>query len=54
LLPGTNDNAHIGLIQSALITKSPIFLIEDSINDEFSYFTLNLYIDRVTALRNEL
>lgn len=54
LLPGTNDNAHIGLIHSALISKSPLFLVEDNINDEFSYFTLSLYIDRVTALRNEL
>ena len=54
LLSGTNDNAHIGLIYSALITNSKLFLVENKINENLSFFTLNLYIHKENALRNEL
>jgi hypothetical protein len=54
LLPGTKDNAHIGLIMCALMTNAPIEIIEEKIDEKLSFFTLNLIIDKQTALLNEI
>lgn len=46
LIPGTNGGAHIGLIMVALTTRSNLdFRILD-INDDFSFFSLNVKIKK--------
>jgi hypothetical protein len=54
LLPGTNDNAHIGLIMSSLITNSPIDISSVPMNNEISFFTINLKIDKSKPISNEI
>jgi len=54
LLPGSNDNAHIGLIMSSLITNSPIDISSEAINPETSFFTINLKIDKSKVNSNEI
>ncbi|MCK5537415.1 MAG: SiaB family protein kinase [Bacteroidales bacterium] len=54
LLHGANDNAHIGLIMCSLIANSEIELVEDPLDKDHSFFTLNLIIERKGAKNSEL
>ncbi|MBN2893974.1 MAG: SiaB family protein kinase [Bacteroidales bacterium] len=42
LIPGTNGGAHIGLIMVALTTREKLNFRIREINDDFSFFTLNV------------
>ncbi len=44
LIPGTNQNAHIGLIMVALTTRKKLNVILKPIDENFSYFILKISI----------
>ncbi len=48
LIPGTNRGAHIGLIMVALTTKKPLDIRIKQINSDFSYFILNVGVEKIS------
>ncbi len=46
LIPGTNRGAHIGLIMVALTTKKPLDIRLKQLDADYSYFILNVTIEK--------
>ncbi len=46
LIPGTNGGAHIGLIMVALTSKKNINMKVEKINDNISFFSIKVEIDK--------
>ncbi len=46
LIPGTNRGAHIGLIMIALTTKKPLDIRIKQIDSDYSYFIINVEIEK--------
>ncbi len=46
LIPGTNGNAHIGLIMVALTVKQPLDIFYKKINDNFNFFAIKVEVNK--------
>ncbi len=46
LIPGTKGNAHIGLIMSALVARTPLNAIFTPIDSKSSYFSIMVKVDK--------
>ncbi|MBN2662822.1 MAG: SiaB family protein kinase [Bacteroidales bacterium] len=49
LIPGTNGGAHIGLIMVALTTRKKIDVDVLKIDDEYSFFSINVNVEKETT-----
>lgn len=47
LIPGTNGGAHIGLIMVALTSQKKLNIRTEKINDEVSFFSIKVEIDKM-------
>ncbi len=46
LIPGTNQNAHIGLIMVALTTRRKLDITIKTVDDQYSFFILKAFIPK--------
>jgi len=53
LIPGTKGGAHIGLIMVALTTEKPLEIEVTKINDEFSFFTIHIVVEKNKEVDDE-
>lgn len=49
LIPGTNGGAHIGLIMVALTTRKKLDVNVLEFDDEYSFFSINVNVDKETT-----